>query len=611
MKRLALIAVGLGAALGVAVVAQQQPPAGQRPPVFRGTSVLVTVDAYPQRDGRIVEGLSAPDFEVLEDGKPQIVEEVEFVRVEAPLAEAARRDPNNEAEARALAADPRNRVFIVFLDAQQTSLQGSHAIRQPLIDTLNRVMAPTDLFGVMTPNLDPRHLVLGRRMLGIEEQLARYWPWGQRGRTTTDPANPIEDELFQCFNSYPDPRTGQIVDWVVQEDGRSRLLYKVLIDRNREDRTLTSIEKLVDHLAGLREARTVILLVSDGWLLYPSNQALANESGKAKGGTPGIAIGRGGQLGLSRGTDGGNDRVQCNAELMRLAGLDHQRRFRDLMARANRHNVTFYPVAPTGLSAFDVSPTTEQLDRGETGIPQEHSMERHTSRIEGLRTVADNTDGMAVVNTNDLSAGLRRVVDDVSAYYLVRYYSTNTQNDGRFRRISVKMRRPNIQVRARRGYLAPSPAPASTDAPKPKPSPAVDVTDALATLSKLGSSPELYTRGVREGNELWIAVEIPSNQANDPTWRDGAVVTLTVADGTGRPVGTALGRIERGDAQHARARAARRARQRAMARDLKSQRQRRDASGAVGSPCGAAGTARAAAVLPQRADRRVTLAAGR
>jgi hypothetical protein len=53
--------------------------------------VLVTADVYPQRDGRILEGLTAADFDVLEDGRPQKVERVEFVRVAANLAEAARR----------------------------------------------------------------------------------------------------------------------------------------------------------------------------------------------------------------------------------------------------------------------------------------------------------------------------------------------------------------------------------------------------------------------------------------------------------------------------------------------------------------------------------------
>ena len=142
--------------------AGQDPPA-QRPPVFRGGTNFVLVDAYPQRDGRIVEGLTAADFEIREDGQPQQVELFEFVRVEPSLSESTRRDPNNQREAEQLAADPHNRVFVVYLDTLHTTVAGSHNIRGPLVDALNRIIGPNDLFGVMTPNLDPRQIVFGRR----------------------------------------------------------------------------------------------------------------------------------------------------------------------------------------------------------------------------------------------------------------------------------------------------------------------------------------------------------------------------------------------------------------------------------------------------------------
>src|SRR5262245_6705020 len=81
-----LLAFGL-AAVG-ALRAQQQP-------TFRGGAVLVTVDAYPQQNGKIVEGLTPEDFEVLEDGKPQKVENFDFVRVEPAISDDLRRDPNS------------------------------------------------------------------------------------------------------------------------------------------------------------------------------------------------------------------------------------------------------------------------------------------------------------------------------------------------------------------------------------------------------------------------------------------------------------------------------------------------------------------------------------
>ncbi len=229
-------AIAIASAASSALLVAQQT---QRPPVFRGGAVLVTVDVYPRRDGRVVEGLTAADFEIFEDGTPQKLDNLEFVRVEPSLSESERRDPNTQAESLDLAADPHNRVFVAFLDQLHVEIEGSHAMRRPLIDMLNRVVAPNDLFGVMTQNLPPRHLVLGRRLISVEEQLTRYWPWGERNRITADPTDPAELFLRGCFEFT---RNGG--PWRVVDDGMERFLYEVLIDRRREDRTLDQPRRL-------------------------------------------------------------------------------------------------------------------------------------------------------------------------------------------------------------------------------------------------------------------------------------------------------------------------------------------------------------------------------
>src|SRR5436309_9877668 len=103
---LCLVIVGTGAS------GQQE----QRPPVFRGGVTFVNVDAYPRQDGRLVEGLTTNDFEVLEDGKPQKIESFEFIRTQPNTPDAERRDPNTKEEGDKLAADPHNRVFVVYID---------------------------------------------------------------------------------------------------------------------------------------------------------------------------------------------------------------------------------------------------------------------------------------------------------------------------------------------------------------------------------------------------------------------------------------------------------------------------------------------------------------
>ncbi len=73
-----------------------------------------------------------------------------------------------------------------------------------------------------------------------------------------------------------------------------------------------------------------------------------------------------------------------------------------------------------------------------------------------LRRIAAETGGRTIVNTNDPSDSLRKVIEDASAYYLVGYTPTRTTNDGKFHRISVKVRRRGVDVTARRGYWSAS-----------------------------------------------------------------------------------------------------------------------------------------------------------
>ena len=72
------------------VAAQAQPPPtqAQQRPVFRGGTHFVRVDAYPFQDGKIVEGLTPADFEILEDGKPQAIESFSR-RTSSRMAEAS------------------------------------------------------------------------------------------------------------------------------------------------------------------------------------------------------------------------------------------------------------------------------------------------------------------------------------------------------------------------------------------------------------------------------------------------------------------------------------------------------------------------------------------
>ena len=112
-----------GASAGLAT--RGQSPQNPQQPVFRGGANFVNVDAYPRRDGRLVEGLTAADFQIFEDGKPQRIESFEFIKIEPNVPDADRRDPNTQRDAERLLNDPRRRAFVVYLDEYHISRWGS------------------------------------------------------------------------------------------------------------------------------------------------------------------------------------------------------------------------------------------------------------------------------------------------------------------------------------------------------------------------------------------------------------------------------------------------------------------------------------------------------
>jgi hypothetical protein len=67
--------------------------------------------------------------------------------------------------------------------------------------------------------------------------------------------------------------------------------------------------------------------------------------------------------------------------------------------------------------------------------------------------LAEETGGLAVVRNNDIAGGLRRIAEHTSRYYLIGYTSDQSKGQGRFRSIDIRVKHPDLRVRARRGYL--------------------------------------------------------------------------------------------------------------------------------------------------------------
>jgi hypothetical protein len=130
---------------------------------------------------------------------------------------------------------------------------------------------------------------------------------------------------------------------------------------------------------------------------------------------------------------------------------------RDAIGAATRANVAIYSIDPRGLTSMgdEMIEVDSFPDDPAAGISSTGMMNELRLSQDSLRTLSDETGGFAAVNRNDFDGAFERVVRDNSTYYVLGYYPTNDRRDGRFRKIEVRVKRPGLQVRSRKGYQAP------------------------------------------------------------------------------------------------------------------------------------------------------------
>jgi hypothetical protein len=138
---------------------------------------------------------------------------------------------------------------------------------------------------------------------------------------------------------------------------------------------------------------------------------------------------------------------------------DVQHELRDLIASATRNNVSIYTVDPRGVTSGMEDAIEIGSMPGDGSISPTQLMDEMRIEHDSLRTIAEETGGIAVLNQNDYRDAFARILEDNSSYYVLGYYPTNDKRDGRFRTVQVRVPgKPGLRVRTRRGYNAPVPA---------------------------------------------------------------------------------------------------------------------------------------------------------
>ena len=490
----------------------------QDQPTFRTGANYVRVDMYASIDNKSIEDLTAEEVEVLEDNVPQKLEAFEHVQVRPAGPQESRREPNTVEQSRQMAAEGRARVFVIFLDTYHTTIEGSANMRLPLIKFLDRLLGPDDMVALMTPEMGASEIALGRKTTVISNIMQAQWMWGRKGRLVDD--DPKEQRYQECFG------IGPMVDEMKA--------------RRREKLSLDALSDLMVHLAGVREERKALVVVTEGWQLFKANASLTADDGRNRPRPEDIFKRTPRPTPADNGTNTSSDsRAECEADRVALANMDHTQRLREITDDANRGNVTFYPVYARGLVAFDSDigpnpPPPIREDQANLRVKQD-----------GLRFLADNTDGTSIINTNNVDGMLQRIVNDLSSYYLFGYYSTNTKLDGRFRSITVRVKRPGAKVRARRGYrgrtadelisgAAGAPATEASKSLTTALTPVVAVNARSQFRIRTSSWARQATGSDSAGGSFWVVGEIDYRTRRELAWTATAKaeVVILASDGS-------------------------------------------------------------------------------
>jgi VWFA-related protein len=421
------------AALGAALLGSQaaSPPRAQAdhqmPLTFRVEVNYVEVDAIVvDRRGEFVPDLQQSDFQVLEDGKPQAIKSFGLVRIplerlEAPLFVTRPIEPDVQSNVRPFDG----RVYLIVLDGLHTSAQNTTLVRAAAKKFIETSIGANDVAAVVSiQGMASQDFTSNKRLLlaAVDKFIG----------------NSLESATLNRMNEYNNRnrQAGGIQGSLVDPEEAHRAY--------NASATLDSIHRLSDFMSGVRGRRKAVVMFSEG-IGYDMTDIFANTSASQ-------------------------------------VILDTQA----AIAAATRANVSVYAIDPRGLTTLagmDAGAPSPPMDAdpalklGPLGMQEEVRRQN-----DSLRVISEETGGFASINSNDFAGAFDRIQRDNSSYYVLGYYPANERRDGRFRKIEVRVNRPGVEVRYRKGYVAPVGKPAAT---RP-----VDATDGTPPILRdLLSSP--------------------------------------------------------------------------------------------------------------------------
>ena len=380
----------------------QQPSQGSQR--FRADVEAVEIDVRVLDDrGQPVRGLSAADFQVFEDG---VLQEIRvFTPVEVPFEPRPRTTLSLEPDVRSNRNAFNGRLYVFVLDDLHTHISRTARVRGAIEEFLDQYFAANDWAAIVTTsgrveayqNLTSSRSALLAALDGFD---------GRRMQSST------LSRINQYFLWYKYNEEQRLND---NQQGMVESTDPLEAERAfQARRALTSLRDVARWLETVPVPRKALIYVSEG-IEYDLQNLTEN---RWAGGL--------------------------------LADV------REVIARATRSNTNIYAVDPRGLGGrLDETIEISSLPDDTTDLGPGIFSEALRWTQDNLRVLAEESGGFAVLNTNNLAGGFERLVRENSEYYLLGYQPTNEQRDGRFRRIEVRVNRPDMRVLARRGYFAP------------------------------------------------------------------------------------------------------------------------------------------------------------
>ena len=405
-------------------VAQQQPAAApaaqeQQPSVtFRAETNFVEVHAIvTDQKGNFIKDLTRADFEVYEDGRLQAPTVFSLVDlpIERPFTPVNAGAPI-EPDVRATTRTFDGRIYIFVLDDLHTNVTRTNNVRELAKRFIDQYLGTNDLAAIVFTSGRQES---GQELTNNRQLLKAAVDRFQGQKLPSAGAEKLAIHLREAGNDV-DPDTGNTqVGRSVEGLQRAQQIRDPYDDQRAFNarRSFDAVENVSRWLADVQGRRKALLLFSEGFDYDIYQPFFINRQG---------------------------DLIITEA--------------REAVAAAQRANVNVYGIDPRGMSQFgemiEISSRSDypQLDYGTfRGQLRELLLAQ-----ESLISLSEETGGIAIVNSGDLAGGLGRIVLDNSRYYLLGYYSDASRwSRNRFMRIEVRMKRPGLQVRARRGFLPP------------------------------------------------------------------------------------------------------------------------------------------------------------